>query len=604
MNRLRLSHHNLRTALRLLPITALAIIIAASLLFTYPPNTDAQPNASDAPRIAANGVQIMDAWNMDDTNWQAWLSRPPGDDTYGAGDLFVVGVTFTEPVSVDAATTFNLEVGWRNKTLVYAGATDNTVYFGTTVPQHWHDDDGVRIGDNTETLDHNPQGFIRHKTTGTPAVLTHTAPGILPNHKANGSISRPNVTRTEILRPSCDPAYLRDENVTVRVTFDQNVAVHGTPQAVLKIRGSDNQWRVRADYAEGAGTNAILLKYNVKSIDRETAGVRLDANAMLVKRDRGQMPLNNARVVGQNGGLMADLRTDGIARYQTASVDGSRRLATHCLTNLPASPASAIWNWTSPQPSATSYRATFTVNTDPGLGATHRNTTYIAGRMRLNGHVFVVAIINRIAHAQEDGRPTKAALCASWDQQVKQHTIPHSDGWVIVAPNVQGQPIVAVLPLDWTTGQYTMLIEQTSTAELGATYRCSIIETTTDPDTAATVRERHTVGTFFFHNQDGETPTIDPNFPTFGPGINYSGPDPVRPIDLPVFSVTAERPKLNNMRRPKFTTVVYSQPNPNADNGRVTYDESDGSVTLTAGGNTSHQDLNNNRVRYTYGSRR
>ena len=53
------------------------------------------------------------------------------------------------------------------------------------------------------------------------------------------------------------------------------------------------------------------------------------------------------------------------------------------------------------------------------------------------------------------------------------------------------------------------------------------------------------------------------------------------------------------MRRPKFTTVVYSQPNPNADNGRATYDESDGSVTLTAGGNTSHQDLNNNRVRYT-----
>ena len=58
------------------------------------------------------------------------------------------------------------------------------------------------------------------------------------------------------------------------------------------------------------------------------------------------------------------------------------------------------------------------------------------------------------------------------------------------------------------------------------------------------------------------------------------------------------------MRRPKFTTVVYSQPNPNADNGRATYDESDGSVTLTAGGNTSHKDLNNNRVRYTYGSRR
>ena len=597
MNRLRFRHHNLQTALRLLPITALAIIIAASLLFTYPPNTDAQPNTSAAPRIAANGVKIMDAWNMDDSSWQAWLSRPPGDDTYGAGDLFVVGVTFTEPVSVDAATTFNLEVGWRNKTLVYAETTDNTVYFGTTVPQHWHDDDGVRIGDNTETLDHNPQEFIRHKTTGTPAVLTHTAPGILPNHKANGSISRPNVTRTEILRPSCDPAYLRDENVTVRVTFDQNVAVHGTPQAVLKIRGSDNQWRVHADYAEGAGTNAILLKYNVKSIDRETAG---SPRAMLCCQTRRvQMP-ETPRGRPKRG-LM---RTSEPRNRAVTKAGCVRRLATHCLTNLPASPASAIWSWTSPQSSATSYRSTFTVNTDPSLGATHQNTTYIAGRMRLNGHVFVVAIINSIANAREYGRPTKAALCASWDQQVAQHTTPHREGWQIVARNVQGQPTVTVLPLDCTTGQYTMLIERTSSAELGATYRCSIIETTTDPDKAATVRLKHTVGTFFFNNQDGETPTIDPNFPTFGPGINYSGPDPVRPIDLPVFSVTAERPKLNDMRRPKFTTVVYSQPNPNADNGRATYDESDGSVTLTAGGDTSHQDLNNNRVRYTYGSRR
>ena len=94
MNRLRLSHHNLRTAFRLAPITALAIIIVATLLFTNPPETTAQPNSSRAPYIVTDGVEIIDAWNMDDANWQAWLSRPPGDDTHGVGDLFVVGVTF------------------------------------------------------------------------------------------------------------------------------------------------------------------------------------------------------------------------------------------------------------------------------------------------------------------------------------------------------------------------------------------------------------------------------------------------------------------------------------------------------------------------------
>ena len=108
------------------------------------------------------------------------------------------------------------------KTLVYAGQDRNPPWFGTTVPAHWHDYDGVRIGDNSETLDHNPADYFRHPVTGVNAVLTHAALGILPNHKANGAISRPNVTRTDILGPSCDPAYLRDESVTVRVTFDQN----------------------------------------------------------------------------------------------------------------------------------------------------------------------------------------------------------------------------------------------------------------------------------------------------------------------------------------------------------------------------------------------
>ena len=51
---------------------------------------------------------------------------------------------------------------------------------GTTVPAHWHDYDGVRIGDNSETLDHNLADYFRHPVTGVNAVLTHAALGILP----------------------------------------------------------------------------------------------------------------------------------------------------------------------------------------------------------------------------------------------------------------------------------------------------------------------------------------------------------------------------------------------------------------------------------------
>ena len=68
MNRLRFRHHNLQTAFRLAPIAALTAIIADCLLFAFPQNTTAQPNSSGAPYIVTDGVQIMDAWNMDDAN--------------------------------------------------------------------------------------------------------------------------------------------------------------------------------------------------------------------------------------------------------------------------------------------------------------------------------------------------------------------------------------------------------------------------------------------------------------------------------------------------------------------------------------------------------
>ena len=600
MNRLRLSHHNLRTAFRLAPITALAIIIVATLLFTNPPDTTAQPNSSGAPYIVSDGVKIIDAWKMTDPGWQAWLSRPPGDDTHGVGDLFVVGVTFNEPVQVNHSATFKIEVGRTMKTLVYAGQDRNTLWFGTTVPAHWHDYDGVRIGDNTETLDHNPADYFRHPVTGVNAVLTYAALGTDPHRKVTGEFSRPRVVQTEILPPECDSTYARDELVTVRITFNQPVTVRGTPQAVLKIRGANGQWRVRANYTQGTGSDTITLQYKIKHTDRERIGIRVDPNALLIRRDRAKGPLNRARILGHRGGLLADLRTPGLSRSDTTPVDGARRPDLYCLTNLPAGPATAAWSWTTPQPTTSGHSASFTVNLDPGDSTTETTTTYHAARMLINGQLFTMGITNGVPNLNDQGRQTRAAFCATSVDTAQVTVTNSSQGWKIVPPSRSRTPAVVFLPYEWSTGRYTMSIESTHQGDDGGRYRCRITNHAINPATGRESSDTRDVGTFRFNNYNDQPPKIDPHYADFGPAIIYEGPDAIRPINLPLLSVTAERPVLQDVPRPDQVMVFYFQPNEDVRNGLVTFDAKTGSITLTTGAATSHEHVNNNGVQYTY----
>ena len=602
MNQPRHHYHKLRAALCIAPIATLTIIIAATLLFAFPQSTTAQPNSSGAPHIVANGVQIMDAWKMTDSGWQAWLSRPPGDDTHGVGDLFVVGVTFNEPVQVNHAATFKIEVGRTMKTLVYAGQDKNTLWFGTTVPAHWHDYDGVRIGDNTETLDHNPADYFRHPETGVDAVLTHAAPGTDPDRKVTGEFSRPRVVQTEILPPECDSTYARDELVTVRITFNQPVTVRGTPQAVLKIRGGNGQWRVRANYTQGTGTDTITLQYKIKHTDRERIGIRVDSNALLIRRDRANGPLNRARILGQRGGLWTDLRTPGFSRSNTAPVDGARRSDLYCLTNLPAGPATAAWSWTTPQPTTNGHSASFAVNLDPGDSTTETTTTYHATRMLINGQLFTMGITNGVPNPNDQARQTRAAFCATSidTAQVTVTVTDSSQGWKIVPPSRSRTPASVFLPYEWSTGRYTMSIQSTHQGDDGGLYKCSITNHAINPATGREWGDTRTVGTFRFNNYEDQPPKIDPHYADFGPAIIYQGPDPIRPIDLPLFSVTAERPVLQDIPRPDQVMVFYFQPNEDVQNGVVTFDAETGSITLTTGAATSHEHVKNNGVEYTY----
>ena len=127
----------------------------------------------------------------------------------------------------------------------------------------------------------------------------------------------------------------------------------------------------------------------------------------------------------------------------------------------------------------------------------------------------------------------------------------------------------------------------------------------TDSTTGETTKQKTTIGTFGFDSgQGGTTPAINPNFRGFGAGIAYSGHDPVKPVDMPVLSVRMERPKVEGMRRPRTATVAYSTRFGIADNGLVTFDANNQRLTLTAGGSTSHEGVNDTGKRYTFNAKR
>ena len=559
--------------------------------------TEAVPSPASVPKIVKGGVKMVDAWNMPTADWQAWLSRPPGDDTHGRGDLFAVSVEFTEAVKVHSEATFRVDVGGYQRDLVYGARTGNVIFFATTVPSFWRDFDGIRIGDGTETLGHNRAGLIKHRETAVHADLSHAAVGRLSNHKVNGRISRPNVTKIELEGPSCHDNYLRDEKIVVKVSFDQAVRVQGTPQAVLKIRGGDGQRRVRADYVRGNGSSAIYLEYQVQGGDAEPVGVLVNQNAMLVQRDRGNLPLNRAKVVGQQGGLMADLRTDGVRRRETSPVDGSRLVGLYCETAMHGLSAGVKWKWNQRAGVSDRFTIKFSVDVDPGVGAGNNRTVLQAGRFKLGDWPFVIGISNGESEPGSGDPKAKVVFCATLDPIARHLGTTPEGGWQVV-PRTQGRPKVVVMPYEWTTGTYKLTVDQgVSSGREGLEFDCKITKYNTDGTAGETVD----FGGFNYHGLPtssmklGEDPMLTK--------LSYMGSDAVRPIDIPVMQITAERPKFARVRRPSYGLVDY-RTDGGVDNGLVTADLAAETVTLKVGGETTHEGVNQTGTKLIFDARR
>ena len=119
-------------------------------------------------------------------------------DTYGAGEIIEVSVTFSEAVNATSDTDFVLSVAGAKRAPLLRGSDTATLVFGYTVVSSDDDDNGIWIGNETRTLDGNrggeaQTGTITSVATGAAANLDHTELSTLSGHKVDGSRTTENV---------------------------------------------------------------------------------------------------------------------------------------------------------------------------------------------------------------------------------------------------------------------------------------------------------------------------------------------------------------------------------------------------------------------------
>jgi hypothetical protein len=180
--------------------------------------------------------------------------------TYGTGNV-TLDVTFSENVTVTGTPTLTLSDG---KTATYAsGSGSNTLVFTYAI--------GAGDTTNTAALDVssiNLSGGTIKNAGGVAATLTLNG-DVVPSDNIVIDATTPTVTAVS---STTSPGTYGSGNVTLDVTFSENVTVTGTPTLTL----SDGK---TATYTSGSGSTTLVFTYAIGAGDT-TGGSALDVTAL------------------------------------------------------------------------------------------------------------------------------------------------------------------------------------------------------------------------------------------------------------------------------------------------------------------------------------
>ena len=200
-------------------------------------------------------------------------SNPGTDNTYAIGDTISVKVTFNEIVTVTGTPQLEIAVGTNNRQADYASGSGSTeLVFSYTVVAGDADTDGISVGANKLTLN---SGTIKDAADN-DATLTHTALAAQSGHKVD--TTKPTVSGAPSVTSNAgsDSTYTVGDTISVKVTFNENVTVTGTPQLEIAVGANNRQ----ADYASGSGSTELIFSYTVVAGDADTDGISVGANKL------------------------------------------------------------------------------------------------------------------------------------------------------------------------------------------------------------------------------------------------------------------------------------------------------------------------------------
>ena len=538
----------------------------------------ARTSNTGGPYIVANGVQMYEV-NRSESG--GWSTRTIGDDTYGDGELIAVSVEFSESVRVDGETTFRIRLDSGNRDLVPASHREETVIFASLIQPSNRDSNGVWIGDNTSTLDHNDADAIR--STGdspTNANLTHASLGTQSNHKVDGSKQRPRLQSVRISStPQHSDAYVRGETVEIKARFDRSVVVRGDVNAMLKTEAfGENVSRV-ADYVSGSGTSKLVFEYRVSFFDVDSDGIAIPGNALAQNGDLSMGVHGGGSISGRSGGLLAYLASSGRGEDRNHKVDA--RLAA-----VPEIMASAFWDWGSDTPGSESFTMDFNIREDPGHFSETNSYILAIGWGYIEGVLFGFGLRTDVDKPGTDGSQGKGIIFNQWGTaDPATHARPAGDGWV-ERGSFQGPFISIRRTYEWAEGNYSVRIAQDGADDTDGRWFGFWI---TDKFTGV---ETH-VGSFKFSFPDEGDPEINARSAGIGSLIAVLGggadlrAGAVKPHDLPVFEVAMELPDASGGDAPTGVNVKYSIVHGVMTNSNVTYDSDTGKVIIRVGGTTN-----------------
>ena len=257
----------------------------------------------------------------------AFTSSAGSDNTYMTSDVVSLTVIFSEPVTVVGTPVLPL-AGLTSKNATYAsGSGTSSLVFSYTVASGDTDSDGLAITANT--LAQSGGSTIRDASNNN-ATLTHAAITAQSAHTVDTTgPTAPTIDAT------ADDTYGEGEVVEISATFNEPMAVTGTPTLEVQVTVSGTTTYRNAQYSYASG-NSVYFNYTVVCGDTSSdltnranpislsGGTITDVggNTATITASSGALA-SNAAVVIDTTGCAADSTAPTVSSLSFSSSSGS-----------------------------------------------------------------------------------------------------------------------------------------------------------------------------------------------------------------------------------------------------------------------------------------